>query len=201
MESRPIEKKHALEVSVIIWTILKILLLVAINILAFLPIPFYVLWVIFGCEVLIGILVKISIQRIIPIIKFLAFNLIPLLILLYFVEHDWLSALIHFGEYTSKIFLLLMSVVLLVEITPMNILVVSLSKIGIPKVLTFIIATGITFIPLLSSQLRTTVQAQKARGYRLNIFKLKPVLVPTILYLLELSTNLSLSLESRGFNL
>lgn len=199
MESKPLGKKKSNEVVLIVWTYLKILLLVAINIIAFLPIPFYVLWIIFGCEVFIGILVKIAIQKILPIIKFLAFNLIPMLLLLYFVEHDWWNALVLFGEYTSKVFLLLMSVVLFVEVTPMNIIVVSLSKIGIPKVVTFIIATGISFIPLLSSQLRTTVQAQKARGYRLNIFKLKPVLVPTILYLLELSTNLSLSLESRGF--
>jgi cobalt/nickel transport system permease protein/energy-coupling factor transport system permease protein len=155
----------------------------------------------FGGEIILAILIKINVDRVIPVLKFLLINLIPIYLLFYFVDFDWIIALRYFGEFTSKIFVLLISLLLFVEVTPLSTLVTSLSKIGFPKRLTFVVVVGINFIPLISAQLRKVVQFQKARGYKVRLFKLKPILVPVITNILDLSLNISLSLESRGLEL
>jgi energy-coupling factor transporter transmembrane protein EcfT len=183
------------------WTYVKILILIGINIVVFLPISSYILWVIFVIEVLIGIVVKIKIEKCLLIIKFLLINLIPIYLILYFVDYDWIQALLYFEKFMSKIFVLLISLVIFSQITPLNTMVISLAKIGVPKRISFILITVINFIPTLSAQLRIIVNNQKARGYRFSIINLRPILVPAIINLLDQSINLSLSLESRGFEL
>jgi energy-coupling factor transporter transmembrane protein EcfT len=126
---------------------------------------------------------------------------------------NWLSALIYLSEITSKIWLLLLSILIFSGTTSLNSLVNALATpkiririgirsivIGIPKRFSVVFITVLLFIPTISSQIRKVVVQQKARGYKVNIFRLKPILVPVILYLLDLSMKLSLSMESRGFD-
>ncbi|MHA1453359.1 MAG: energy-coupling factor transporter transmembrane component T family protein [Promethearchaeota archaeon] len=201
MERNNAKVKQKSEIWIVLWTYFKILLLIGINITVFLAIPFWIFWIIFGLELILGVLIKVKFDKIIPILKFITINLIPIYFILYFHHFDWVLALYDFGVYTSKIFVLLFSLIIFSQTTPNSILITSISKIGVPKRISFIIATTLTLLPGVSAELRNIVKMQKARGYKVNIFRLKPILVPLVLNLMNYSINLSLSLESRGFEL
>ncbi len=185
----------------VFWVYFKILLLIGVNVLAFLPLPQYYLWSMFLVELFLAVLLQMDLSKSLPILKFLVFNFIPIYLLLYFVDFNWLNALIYLGEITSIIGLLLISILIFNHITPRNELFIAISKSKMPKRMMFVVVIVLTFIPTISAQIHVVVQHQKARGYKVNIFHLKPILVPVILHLLDLSRNLSLSLESRGLDL
>lgn len=201
LEGKPVNNRQRSDILGTLWVYLKILFLIGINIVVFLPIEHYFAWGIFGLEVILAAFMRLNLSKSVPIIKFLLIGLIPMYLLLYFVEYNWLQALVYFSEYSSKILVLLISILIFSHLTPLNTLVESLAKIGIPKRFSFIIVTVLLLIPTISAEVRHVVQHQKARGYRVNIFKLKPILVPVILHLLDLSMKLGLSLESRGYYL
>ena len=198
---REIEKQvRNQNILTVLWTYLKILLLIGTNIVVFLTIPSYALWILFAVELVIGVIIKVKVHKILPILKFIGINVIPIYFIMYFSTLNWVLALISLEQYLSKIFVLLLSVIIFSQTTPNSVLITSLGKIGVPKKLTFVITTVLTLIPTISERLRNVVLAQKARGYKINLFRLKPILVPTILQLMDFSINLSYSLESRGFD-
>ncbi|MBN2156799.1 MAG: hypothetical protein JW776_12220 [Candidatus Lokiarchaeota archaeon] len=191
------------QVWVIIWTYFKISLVIGVQVIVFLQYSafFHIRWILLLIEITLGFVIRMDVRKLIPLAKFITINLIPIFLIFYFVEYDWINTLVSFGDFIIKILLMLLSVVLFSETTSQYTLLLSLSKIGVPKRIAFIIMNIFSFIPILSEELRSVTLSQKARGYKFRLRNLKPILVPIILSLLDLSINLSISLESRGYEL
>ena len=80
----------------------------------------------------------------------------------------------------------------------------SLQKMGVPFGFTFILTTGMRYVPLIGRRIRNIRDAQHARGidlrFRLkNLPNLAALLVPLILQSFILADDLALAMESRGF--
>lgn len=84
-------------------------------------------------------------------------------------------------------------------------LVASLSKIGLPKQLGFVILATIQFIPLIQTQASKIIDAQQARGLNIGggvVNRIKsyiPIITPLILSSLDQTYERSISLELRAF--
>ncbi len=197
------DKSKKKQIFSIIWVYIKILLVIGVQIIAFLSssIFFHVRWILLVFGIILCIIVKIKFRNLIPLIKFLALNMVPIFLIYYYANLDWILALSSFADFLIKMLLLLMSVILFSHTTSQYKLMISLTRIGIPKRIAFIVMNLLTFIPLISEQIHLVVLSQKARGYKVRLLNLRPIIVPVVLHLLDFSINISLSLESRGMNI
>jgi energy-coupling factor transport system permease protein len=80
----------------------------------------------------------------------------------------------------------------------------ALRKIGIPFGFSFILTTGMRYVPLIEQKIRSIIDAQQARGIDLrprfkNIKNFMALLMPLLVQAFLLSDELALALESRGF--
>jgi energy-coupling factor transporter transmembrane protein EcfT len=80
----------------------------------------------------------------------------------------------------------------------------ALRKIGIPFGFSFILTTGMRYVPLIGQKIRSISDAQRARGIDLrprikNIGNLIALLMPLLVQSFLLSDELALAMESRGF--
>jgi energy-coupling factor transport system permease protein len=80
----------------------------------------------------------------------------------------------------------------------------SLQNMGVPFGFTFILATGMRYVPLIGRRIRNIRDAQHARGIDLrlrlkNLPNLAALLVPLIMQSFILADDLALAMESRGF--
>ena len=80
----------------------------------------------------------------------------------------------------------------------------SLQKMGVPFAFTFILTTGMRYVPLIGRKIANIRDAQQARGIDLrlrlkNLPNLAALLVPLIVQAFILADDLALAMESRGF--
>jgi energy-coupling factor transport system permease protein len=80
----------------------------------------------------------------------------------------------------------------------------ALRKIGIPFGFSFILTTGMRYVPLIGQKIRSIIDAQQARGIDLrprfkNIKNFMALLMPLLVQAFILADELALALESRGF--
>jgi energy-coupling factor transport system permease protein len=85
----------------------------------------------------------------------------------------------------------------------------ALNKLGVPYRAAFMIAVTLVFFPVIQKEIHYVYQIQKTRGFKLKFnpahpiksFEfIYPILIPSILLLLNRAWELSLSLEMRGLN-
>lgn len=80
----------------------------------------------------------------------------------------------------------------------------ALIKIGIPYGLSFILTTGMRYVPLIGQKIRNIMDAQLSRGIDLrprlkNIANFMALLIPLLVQSFVLSDDLAIAMESRGF--
>jgi len=181
--------------------LIKLALLIILNILIFLPETKIIRLPLIAVEVILFYLVKLRWYEIRGFFKILLLNFPVFFLLFYFVDYSWSSAFFLFLDYALTVLLMFLGSFIFWKATPLRELIYALRKVGIPTAGAFGISISVNLMPLISEKIRTIIRYQQARGYRFSIFHLAPVLIASILNLLEISTDLALSLESRGFSL
>jgi len=168
--------------------------------IAFLPLfsDFLFLFLLF--EILLAAILRFEFFLIARFFKILAWNFLSMFILFYFVQYDWLEAVRLTYHYAMILLIMFFGVFLFIHTTPPRQLLFSLRKIKIPKQLAVGLTVAISFLPIITNTLRNTKAAQESRGYRVSLWNLGPILIPSILSIMDFSMNLSLSLEARGMD-
>ena len=80
----------------------------------------------------------------------------------------------------------------------------ALIKIGIPYGFSFILTTGMRYVPLIGQKIRNIMDAQLSRGIDLrprlkNVANFMALLIPLLVQSFVLSEDLAIAMESRGF--
>lgn len=178
----------------------KVIGFIGLNILIFLPVLAPWRWLFFVIEFIAAFFLHLPWRQFLGIGKIIAINFVGILIIFYFAYSDWKLALIEFGNYALTLIIMILGSFLFTASTSPLELVTFFRKFKIPPKYIFAIVIAMTWLPILSQEIRKIVIYQQARGYKLSIFHLGPIIIPAILNLMDLSINLSISLESRGFH-
>lgn len=181
--------------------LIKLGFFILINFLAFLPNFNKWRWIVIIIEMFFAFIIKLEISPFQSFLKFLLINFIPIFILFYFVEFSLISTLIIFWDYLQTMFVMILAAFIFYQMTPPRELLIALDNLFIPKPFALGITVGIIFLPMITDIVIQTKITQESRGYKFRLWNLGPILIPTILNLLDFSTNLALSLESRGYEL
>lgn len=181
--------------------LLKLAVFTLLNVLAFLPQYQTWRWGVLIIEIFLGWLIKLRWNEIKGAFRFLFINFIGLYILFYFVDFNWFSALIIFGNYAISILVLFLGAFIFNKSTPPRELLTALRMIHIPQGLSIAFTIAITFLPLLTQNIRQVIAMQQARGYHVHLIHLGPIIIPSLLNIIDLSTNLAISMEARGFEM
>lgn len=84
-------------------------------------------------------------------------------------------------------------------------LIRNLNQIHCPKMLTLGMLIAVRFVPVVGAEVRQIREAMKTRGVRASLFNIRcfyrALLIPLVMRLINISDTLSLSLETRGFEL
>lgn len=179
--------------------VLKLLILFTLNVFAFLPsfLPYRVILLII--EIVVAIIVHVDFYRIKGFLKFLSVNFIGLYFIFYFIDFRWINALILFLDYALTMAILFLGAFIYVKSTSSRDLLMALIQLKIPKKFALALTVSVTFLPLLIEKMRLTIAYQESRGYKLKLTNLSPILIPSLMNVLDVSINLALSIESRGF--
>ncbi|MCD8150827.1 MAG: energy-coupling factor transporter transmembrane protein EcfT, partial [Clostridiales bacterium] len=88
---------------------------------------------------------------------------------------------------------------------PLIRLVRNLNQIRCPKMLTLGMLITVRFVPMVAAEVRQIREAMKTRGVRASLWNVKcfyrALLIPLVMRLINISDTMSLSLETRGFEL
>lgn len=180
---------------------IKILFLIALNILAFHPnFSSYRIFVFLG-EIGLAKAVRLHFQELWGFFKVLLYNFAALYLLFYFAVLDWLKAFLVFIDYALTTTAMFLAAFIFTKATPPRELIVGLRKLGLPQTFSFAIMIALTFLPMITTKIQEIIAYQQARGYKFNVFKLSPILIPAILSMMDFSTNLAISLKARAFDL
>ena len=181
--------------------LIKLSLYLVFNIIIFFP-SFKGLRIYFlGLEILLSVYVRLNFRYFLGFFKFLALNFIGFYFIFYFIEKSWLRALIIFGDYGLSILTFSLASFIFIHTCPTHEILLSLRILKIPEKICFAIAITTQFIPILSIKIHEVLIFQKSRGYKFSIFRLGPIIIPVVLYVIDLSIKYSMSLKSRGFEL
>lgn len=104
---------------------------------------------------------------------------------------------------SGRILLLGLCAVPLISTPPVH-LTRSLTQIGCPRILTLGMLVAIRFVPVLIDEMKQILEAMKTRGVRLTMnisCFYRAFLIPLMMRIIGISEILSLSLETRGFDL
>lgn len=129
--------------------------------------------------------------------------MIPMVSLVFIMGIIFFDIKIAFLLSTRLFNLLTVSIIFFRAITPEE-MGDALRKIGIPFGFSFILTTGMRYVPLIGQKIRLIIDAQQARGIDLrprfkNIKNFMALLMPLLVQSFLLSDELALALESRGF--
>lgn len=84
-------------------------------------------------------------------------------------------------------------------------LIRNMNQLNCPKMLTLGMLIAVRFIPVVGDEVRQIREAMKTRGVSASLFNIKvfyrALLIPLIMRLINISDTLSMSLETRGFEL
>jgi energy-coupling factor transport system permease protein len=106
-------------------------------------------------------------------------------------------------QMAGRLLLLALCTVPVISISPVR-LTRSLTQIGCPRMLTLGMLVAIRFVPILLGEMRRIREAMRTRGVRLLLNPscfYRAFLIPLIMRLVGISELLSLSIETRGFDL
>ncbi|WP_371805509.1 energy-coupling factor transporter transmembrane component T [Candidatus Lokiarchaeum ossiferum] len=181
--------------------IIKFLLFGILNVAAFLPSFQQIRWIFLITEIILAFGIKLEIYRVQGFFKFLFMNFIGIYFLFYFVDFSWINAFILFYQYTLSMLILFLGTFIFTQTTPPRELLTALRMFHIPRKLALGITVAITFLPLLTERIRLTRAYQEARGYKVHFWNLGPIIIPSLLNILDLSMNLAISMESRGYEI
>lgn len=180
--------------------ILKIIVFSVINFLNFFQkLEKYRIYILF-LEIIIAVLIHLDFLKILPFLKFLFVIFIPTYFMFFLIDFNWINALIYFGEYILTTFNLFFSIFIFNEITPLNELLICFKLLFIPKKIALGLTIAITFLPYLINYVKITKAIQESRGYKFRFWNIKPIIIPSIVSIMELSINLSISLNVRGID-
>lgn len=105
-----------------------------------------------------------------------------------------------------RIFAMIVITAILIITTPLDDFLIWMRSIKLPQQLTFIVVTGIRFVPTMQKKADQVLSAQKARGTKFKgngifgqVFAFLPVMVPLIVDSLRMSENLAISMLNRGY--
>ena len=179
----------------------KLVLLICFNLFAFMPLFQAIRAYLLIGEIGLALIIRLQWALFWSFFKFILLSFIGLFILFYFVEFSIINALELFGSYVLTILILFLGVFIFSAVTPLQELLVAFDTFRIPQGLSIAITIALCFFPILTQNFREILIYQQARGYHLRIRNLWPVLIPGLMSILDLSINMTLSLESRGFGL
>ncbi len=180
--------------------LLKLSGLIFLNIIAFTTFFKFIKLYILVIELFLGFLIKIPIRRIKGLLKILMINFISLYFLFYFINFNFLDAFFIFIDYALMILIMLLATFIFYHITPPYELLIALKKLRVSTKFAVAITISLGFFPIMTQIIRQILAFQRARGYKIRLWNIGPLLIPIFLAILDLSINLSLSLDSRGFN-
>lgn len=181
--------------------IIKLLLFGILNVAAFLPSFQQTRWIFLSIEIILAFVIKLEIYRIQGFFKFLFVNFLGIYVLFFFVDFNWLNALVLFYYYAFSMLILFLGAFIFTQATPPRELLIALRMIKIPRKLALGITVAITFLPLLTDRIRLTRAYQEARGYKVHFWNFGPIIIPSLMNILDLSMNLAISMESRGYEI
>lgn len=105
-----------------------------------------------------------------------------------------------------RIFIMVITSSILTLTTPLEDFLQVLGKLRVPYEFSFIITTGIRFVPTMEAKASMVMDAQRARGARLEtggmISRIRayvPVMVPLLVNAIRMSENMALAMLNRGF--
>ncbi|MFN8474414.1 MAG: energy-coupling factor transporter transmembrane component T [Anaerolineae bacterium] len=130
--------------------------------------------------------------------------LLPMLVLLAAIT--WLSVgPIDAGVAVARLVLLSAVFLVLFQTTAPEDLGDALTRLGLPRHLSFILTSAIQFVPVLQQAASDVVDAQRSRGIRLegdlaSVRNYPALLVPLIVHAFKLADDLAEALESRGYS-
>ncbi len=181
--------------------LIKLGIYILFNFLVFYP--DYKLWrpYILGLEILLCIIVRVNIKLLCGFMKFLLYSFIGIFVLFYFAAGTWRGAFFMFLDYALSILTFSLAAFIFLETTPTQELIIGLKKAHLPHTFVFALSISLQFLPIVSKEVRKILMYQKARGYKFSIFHLSPIIIPTILNLMNLSMKISISLKARGFEI
>ncbi|MBY9005820.1 MAG: hypothetical protein KGD63_03595 [Candidatus Lokiarchaeota archaeon] len=179
----------------------KLMGLILLNIIAFTDFFEFIKLYIFVIELLLAILVKVSFRKIKGFTKILLLNFIGLYFLFYFVNFDLINAFFLFIDYSIMILIMVFATFIFYEITPPYELLLALKKLKISTKFAIAITISLSFFPIINDRMKKILAFQRSRGYKLRLWRLGPILIPIFLTILDLSINLSISLDGRGYRL
>ncbi|MHA1720043.1 MAG: energy-coupling factor transporter transmembrane component T family protein [Promethearchaeota archaeon] len=180
---------------------IKLVFLIVFNIITFHSLFYSYRWLFLIIEILIAVTIRLNFQYLKGYIKFLIINFLGFYFLFYFVDFSWFGALMNLFDYFLTITIISLQTFIFYKITPPSELIIGLRSLKIPGVFAFAVSISIYFLPVILIQIKETIVMQQSRGYKFKIYNLRPILIPTILGVINFSTNLAISLESRGFKI
>ena len=180
---------------------IKLTILIIFNIFTFHPLFYEYRWGFLIFEILLAVIIRLKFQYLKGFIKFLLINFLAFYFLFYFIDFSWIQALIHFLDYFLTISIISLQAFIFYAATPPFELIIGLKTLKIPGNIAFAISISISFLPIISNEIKEVLVMQQSRGYKFRLFNLKPIIIPTILGIMDYSTNLAMSLEARGFKI
>ncbi len=180
---------------------IKLTILIVFTIISFHPLFYDYRWVFLIFEILLAVIIRLKFQHLKGFIKFLLINFLGFYFLFYFIDFSWIQALIHLFDYILTISILSLQAFIFYATTPPFELIIGLKTLKIPGNIAFAISIAISFLPIISNEIREVLVMQQSRGYKFRLYNLKPIIIPTILGVMDYSTNLAMSLEARGFKI
>ncbi len=180
---------------------IKLTILIIFNIISFHPLFYDYRWGFLIFEIILAVIIRLKFQYLKGFIKFLVINFLAFYLLFYFIDFSWIQALIHLFDYFLTISIISLQAFIFYEATPPFELIIGLKTLKVPGNIAFAISIAISFLPIISNEIREVLVMQQSRGYKFKLFNLKPILIPTILGVMDYSTNLAMSLEARGFKI
>jgi len=180
---------------------IKLTILIIFNIFTFHPLFYEYRWGFLIFEILLAVIIRLKFQYLKGFIKFLLINFLAFYFLFYFIDFSWIQALIHLFDYFLTISIISLQAFIFYATTPPFELIIGLKTLKVPGNIAFAISIAISFLPIISNEIREVLVMQQSRGYKFRLFNLKPIIIPTILGVLDFSTNLAMSLEARGFKI
>lgn len=110
--------------------------------------------------------------------------------------------------FTAKFLVLIFAAVIFTMTTSSRDMLLALTKIKVPYAFAFMLTIAIRFIPVITKEINSVIDAQRARAYEISfslrhpvrsVEKFVPILIPVLMLLLKRSHELSLSIDSRAF--
>ncbi|TRZ55335.1 energy-coupling factor transporter transmembrane protein EcfT [archaeon] len=158
---------------------------------------------------LIGIAAKLPKEQLWHSTKiFIIFLPVAYVLLYIFLLGPNIGAIVGGLVFTAKFLVLIFAAVIFTMTTSSRDMLLALTKMKVPYAFAFMLTIAIRFIPVITKEINSVIDAQRARAYEISfslkhpvrsVEKFVPILIPVLMLLLKRSHELSLSIDSRAF--